>query len=96
MNAELIERIKADMRYEFERTAPPEGFPAFHDIPTARHTSDEFWDLEQEHLWPNTWVIAGRVEDVANPGDYFTFSDLGVPLLIVRGTDSEIRCFYNT
>ena len=96
MNPELIERIKADMRYEFERTAPPEGFPAFHDIPTARHTSDEFWELEQAHLWPNTWVIAGRVEDVADPGDYFTFSDLGVPLLIVRGTDDEIRCFYNT
>ena len=96
MDPDLIERIKADMRYEFDRTAPPEGFPAFHDIPTARHTSDLFWELEQEHLWPNTWVIAGRVEDIPSPGDYFTFSDLGVPLLIVRGTDSEIRCFYNT
>jgi phenylpropionate dioxygenase-like ring-hydroxylating dioxygenase large terminal subunit len=96
MDAELIERIKSDMRYEFERTAPPEGFPAFHDIPTGRHTSEEFWDLEQAHLWPNTWVIAGRVEDVPNPGDYFTFGDLGVPLLIVRGTDGDIRCFYNT
>ena len=84
------------MRYEFERTAPPEGFPAFHDIPTARHTSEGFHELEQQHLWPNTWVIAGRAEDVANPGDYFTFDDLGVPLLIVRGTDGEIRCFYNT
>ena len=84
------------MRYEFERTAPPEGFPAFHDIPTARHTSETFHQLEQQHLWPNTWVIAGRAEDVANPGDYFTFDDLGVPLLIVRGTDGEIRCFYNT
>lgn len=96
MDAELIERIKADMRYEFGRTAPPEGFPAFHDIPTARHTSEQFWDLEQAHLWTDTWVIAGRVEDVPNPGDYFTFGDLGVPLLIVRGTDGEIRCFYNT
>ncbi len=87
MDERLIERIKADMRYEFARTAPPEGFPAFHDIPTGRHTSDDFWELEQDHLWTDTWVIAGRVEDVANPGDYFTFSDLGVPLLIVRGTD---------
>jgi phenylpropionate dioxygenase-like ring-hydroxylating dioxygenase large terminal subunit len=93
---QLIERIKSDMRYEFERTAPPEGFPAFHDIPTARHTSDEFHELEQQYLWPNTWVIAGRVEDVPNAGDYVTFDDLGVPLLIVRGTDGEIRCFYNT
>jgi phenylpropionate dioxygenase-like ring-hydroxylating dioxygenase large terminal subunit len=96
MNPSLVDRILADMRFEFARTAPPEGFPAFHDIPTLRHTSTEFHDLEQEFLWPHTWVIAGRAEDVPNPGDYMTFDDLGVPLLIVRGTDGEIRCFYNT
>jgi phenylpropionate dioxygenase-like ring-hydroxylating dioxygenase large terminal subunit len=96
MDEELIERIRSDMRYEFARTAPPEGFPPFPDIPTARHTSDLFHDLEREHLWPRTWVIAGRAEDVAEPGDYFVFKDLGVPLLVVRGTDGEIRCFYNT
>ncbi len=84
------------MAYEFARTAPPNGFPAFHDISTVRHTSDEFFELEQQHLWPNIWVIAARVEDVAEPGDYVTFDDLGVPLLIVRGTDGVIRCFYNT
>jgi phenylpropionate dioxygenase-like ring-hydroxylating dioxygenase large terminal subunit len=93
---QLIERIRNDMRYEFERTAPPDGFPAFHDIPTGRHTGEAFHELEQQYLWPNTWVIAGRAEDVPNAGDYVTFDDLGVPLLIVRGTDGEIRCFYNT
>ncbi len=96
MDERLIEKIKADMAYEFARTSPPDGFPAFHDISTERHTSAEFHDLEQEHLWPRTWVIAGRVEDIPNPGDYFTFHDLGVPLLIVRGTDGEINCYYNT
>ncbi len=96
MDERLIEQIKADMAYEFGRTAPPVGFPAFHDIPTGRHTSQEFYDLEQEHLWTRTWVIAGRLEDVPHPGDYFTFDDLGVPLVIVRGTDHVVRCFYNT
>lgn len=96
MDDGFIERIRADMRYEFERVGPPDGFPKFHDIPVGRHTSDQFATLEDEHLWPHVWVIAGRVEDVPNPGDYFSFDDLGVPLLIVRGTDDEIRCFYNT
>jgi phenylpropionate dioxygenase-like ring-hydroxylating dioxygenase large terminal subunit len=96
VDQQLIDRIKADMAYEFERTAPPDGFPAFHDISTERHTSQEFHDLEQAHLWPKTWVMAGRVEDIPNPGDYYTFDDLGVPLLIVRGTDGRINCFYNT
>ena len=96
MDQQLQDRIKADMRYEFARTSPPEGFPSFHDIPVERHISDEFWDLEQRLMWPKVWVIAGRVEDVAAPGDYFLFEDLGVPLIVVRGTDEEVRCFYNT
>lgn len=96
MQQELIDRIKADMAYEYARTAPPDGFPAFHDIPVERHTSDEFAALEADHLWTRTWVIAGRAEDIPEPGDYMQFKDLGVPLLLVRGTDGEIRCFYNT
>ena len=92
----LIDRIRSDMAYEFERSGPPADFPKFHDISTARHTSRAFHELEQQHLWPNTWVIAGRASDAPNPGDYFTFDDLGVPLLIVRGNDGVLRSFYNT
>ncbi len=96
MDDALLDRIRDQMRYEFERDAPPEGFPAFHDIPVDRHTSEEFWRLEQEHLWTRTWVMAGRAEDTPEPGDYRVFGDLGVPLLVVRGADGVIRCFYNT
>ena len=96
MDQALIDRIKEQMYYEFAREAPPEGFPAFHDIPTTRHIFQEFHDLEQEHLWPRVWVMAGRAEDIPDPGDYFQFKELGVPLLVVRGTDGEVRCFYNT
>ena len=96
MNDALQERIKADMACEFARTGPPEGFPAFPDIPGGRYTSDEFYDLERQHLWPKVWVLAGRAEDAPEPGDYFTFDDLGAPILLVRGADRVLRAFYNT
>ena len=48
---DLIDRLKAEMAAEFARTGPPDGFPKFPDIPAGRYTSDEFWDLEQRHLW---------------------------------------------
>jgi phenylpropionate dioxygenase-like ring-hydroxylating dioxygenase large terminal subunit len=92
----LLERLKGEMAYEFARTAPPEGFPAFHDIPVGRYTSDEFWELEQEHLWSKVWVLAGREEDVASVGDYFLFEDLHLPIVVVRGKDDVVRAFYNT
>ena len=96
MDDALISKIKNDMYYEFARSAPPEGFPKFPDISTERHRSQEFHDLEQAHLWPKTWVMAGRAEDVPDAGDYFVFKNLGVPLRVVRGTDGTIRCCYNT
>jgi len=96
MDQALLDRIKADMVYEFGRTAPPDGFPKFHDIAVERHTSQEFFDLEQEHVFGKSWILAGRVEDIAEPGNYFVFKDLRDPLVIVRGTDGVIRGFYNT
>jgi phenylpropionate dioxygenase-like ring-hydroxylating dioxygenase large terminal subunit len=92
----LIQRLQREMRAEFSRTGPPDGFPAFHDIPVGRHISDEFWELEQQHLWPRAWVMACRSEDVASPGDYTLFDDLRVPIIVVRGKDRVLRAFYNT
>jgi phenylpropionate dioxygenase-like ring-hydroxylating dioxygenase large terminal subunit len=92
----LMERIKQQMRDEFARTGPPEGFPAFPDIPIERYTSDEFFELEMRHFWNKVWVMAGREEDIPNPGDYTTFDDLQAPVLLVRGTDGQVRAFYNS
>jgi phenylpropionate dioxygenase-like ring-hydroxylating dioxygenase large terminal subunit len=96
VDASLIERIKRDMQAQFDRKGNPDGFPAFHDVPIDRYVSDEFWELEQKHLWTKVWVMAGREEDVANPGDYFTFDHLRVPIIVVRGNDGKLRAFYNT
>ncbi len=96
MTPELVARLTDEMRYEYSRTAPPEGFPRFPDIPVGRFVSDEFWDLERRHLWSKVWVIAGRSEDAPNPGDFFTFDDLGSPMVLVRGNDRVLRAFYNT
>ena len=96
MDAALLDRLKAEMAWEFARTGPPEGFPAFHDIPGARYVSDEFWELERAHLWPRSWVMAGRANEIPKPGDFFCFDDLGVPMIIVRGRDLGLRAYYNT
>src|SRR5207302_9445789 len=91
-----IDRMKAEMAWEFARPGPPPGFPPFPDIPVGRYTSEEFYELERRHLWTKVWVMAGRAEEIARPGDYMTFDDLGVPILLVRGKDEHIRAFYNT
>lgn len=96
MDQALIDRIRAQMHYEFSRDAPPEGFPRFPDIPKERHVTDEFFDLEMERVFGRSWTIAARAEDVPEPGDYLTFDKLGDPMIIVRGTDGVVRAYYNT
>ena len=92
----LVEKLLEEMRFEFSRVGPPAGFPRFHDVPSERYTSTEFFDLERQHLWTKAWVVAGRVEDVPDTGSYFLFDELGPPLIVVRGSDHTVRCFSNT
>ncbi len=92
----LVGRLIDEMTYEMDRTRPPDGFPAFHDIPSGRYTSPTFYQLEQEVLFRRSWIVAGRVEDLPDIGSYFLFDELGLPLIVIRGADGVIRCFSNT
>lgn len=100
MKPELIEELAARMRMEFDRyenqLGPPENFPALPDIDADRYVSKEFFSLENEQLWSNAWLFAGHVDEVAETGGFKLWQDAGVPIIIVRGADDEIRAFYNT
>ena len=45
LDQKLVDRLVADMEYELDRKAPPENFPKFPDIPSARYTNEDFYDL---------------------------------------------------
>ncbi len=64
-------------------------------IPVDRYTDPAFMALEDERLWSKTWLLAGAVCDVAEPGAYFVFENLRESMLVVRGHDDRIRAFYN-
>lgn len=63
--------------------------------PTVRYTSQGFADLEAEKLWPHTWQIACRQEQVPNPGDYNVYEILDQSIVVVRQADMSIKAFYN-
>ncbi len=96
MDAATVERLKAGMRYEAERTAPPEGFPRLPVIPGGRYTDPEFLALEQQHVWRRSWLFACHTDEIPEPGSFYLFTRTGSPILVVRGKDGEIRAFYNT
>ena len=60
-----------------------------------RYFKPAIFEEEKSRIFSTTWQVAGHVRQVAAPGDYFTFDLLGEPLVIVRGDDGILRCFYN-
>lgn len=96
MKPDAAAAIAEQIRYEQERDHYPEGFPPLPEIPGGRYISDEFHQLETDHLWRKTWLCAVRADEIESPGSHKLFKRLGVSVVIVRGKDERIRAFHNT
>ncbi len=55
----------------------------------------ELYRTELELLYGRYWLAVGREEEIPGPGDFLTRTVGGESVLVVRGTDHEIRGFHN-
>lgn len=60
-------------------------------IPTRCYTDPKFYATEEEHIFRRNWLCAGRIDQIPNPGDYFTLDLLNEPLVIVRDQEQNIH-----
>src|SRR5215471_16844076 len=96
MNAAEIATLRALMEYEAARTEPPRGFPVLPDLPGGRYTDPRFFALELQHVFRKSWLLAGHIDEVPEPGCFRLWERAGQPVVIVHGDDGAIRAFYNT
>ena len=64
-------------------------------LPNQAYTDPDFFRLEQERVFKNTWVFAAFAHKISNPGDLLPVQVAGQPIVLVRGDDSKIRAFHN-
>ena len=59
--------------------------------------SPEHYELERRAIFARTWLNVGRVEQLPRGGSYFTreLAAAGTSVVVVRGTDGEVRAFHN-
>jgi phenylpropionate dioxygenase-like ring-hydroxylating dioxygenase large terminal subunit len=59
--------------------------------------SPEHYELERDAIFRRTWLNVGRVEQLSKKGSYFTkeLDAARTSVVVVRGTDDEVRAFYN-
>ena len=65
-------------------------------LPPACYTSDEFFKRETATIFMREWNFIGRADYIPKTGDYYTVDFVGVPLLVMRGEDGEVRAFVNS
>lgn len=64
-------------------------------IPSAWYTDPRLYELERRVVFGNTWQMVGRLDQVREPGQYFTANVAGEPIIVVRGNDNKLRAFFN-
>jgi phenylpropionate dioxygenase-like ring-hydroxylating dioxygenase large terminal subunit len=97
MDTQTVERLRGEIKKEFGRTAPPEGFPNLPRIPVGRYTDPEFYELELTGAFDRSWLYVGNAWEFPERGSYKVFDNMGrAEIVIVRGEDDTIRAFYNT
>lgn len=66
------------------------------EVPKEVFVREDVFELEQERIFRGPeWHGIAHCAEVPNPGDFKTFSIGAVPLLVVHGSDGQIRTFFN-
>jgi phenylpropionate dioxygenase-like ring-hydroxylating dioxygenase large terminal subunit len=64
-------------------------------LPGRDYWSEEVYDLDRERVFFREWCCVARADEAREPGDFVTVDLAGESLIVIRGADGELRCFYN-
>jgi len=64
-------------------------------IPASWYIDERVYELELQNVFAQSWQLAGRSDQVGNPGQYITSEIAGEPIVVVRGADNLLRGFFN-
>ena len=64
-------------------------------LPPENYYDPAIMRKEWDKFWTKTWLLAGRVSDLPDIGDYMKFDIAAESIIIVRSSNNQIRAFYN-
>jgi len=65
-------------------------------LPPACYSDDLVFDREIDAIFHHSWVGLGRADRWQSPGDYSAMDIAGVPIIIIRNKQGELRGFANS
>ncbi|MGE4061493.1 MAG: SRPBCC family protein, partial [Sphingomonadales bacterium] len=64
-------------------------------ITPERYYAREWMHKEWDHLWTKIWHIAGRENELPEPGDYIVHDFMHESVIIAKQKDGSLKGFYN-
>ena len=64
-------------------------------LPAPYYTDPAYHEREMDALFLNSWICAGRVEQVEKPGQYILRDVLGESVIITSSLAGRVHAFYN-
>jgi choline monooxygenase len=87
-----MERTLKEILASYDDAAP---LAEAQTIPAAWYTDARVAALERENVFARTWQAVGRAEQLEKPGQYLTATVADEPIVVVRGSDNQLRAFFN-
>ena len=66
-----------------------------HGLPNECYLGGDYTKIERKKIFEDKWVVIGVASSVPNPGDTKPFDLLGIPLMIIRDKNNQVRVFHN-
>ena len=60
-------------------------------LPPECYTDRDFYEFEKAALFDREWLCVGRVNWIEKPGDFFTTTIVGEPIVVARDLKGEIH-----
>ena len=65
------------------------------EVPARHYYEPERWDLEVSQVFKRMPLMLAMTCELREPGDYKAMEAVGVPVIITRGQDGQVRSFLN-
>ena len=65
-------------------------------VDRSEYTDPGFAARERDAMWARVWYMAGRVEEVAEPGDFLVYEGPVASVLVTRDDAGELNAFINS
>jgi choline monooxygenase len=84
---DIIDKKKLDIVSESIENA--------HGLPNECYLKGAYTKIERKKIFEDKWVVVGTASSIPNPGNAKPFDLLGIPLIILRDKEKNIRVYHN-